>query len=642
MSSLLLDVPGLLVLPPNHKAHVASCIISLRLVRSYLAEASKPQDLECRAWTALAEIGSRIIRAGWTTSESTPWAGRLVDEVENAIGKGLLMAQRLSTLSVYKQSLLLLQARLAHWQQNVKFSRSLVKRLSSSFTFPNPDQVFDVPSTPPWLIYSTYLTSISHCISQVPPDYNLALSTLDDILNAADRLGDLSIKLLTHILKLRICFDAVLWDDVGPSLTYAEGALGLSYDEIDSGTKEKTFVSFEDPFEASMAVHFLIMAVVYFTHVGDATSASKRLMHLHALLDSDVLKLFPTGTIQINLKSGPPLIIKCTHPRVLIQLAYLVSSVSKRDAVGRRPRRKVFAAEGINLLEKEIQKEIPLDPWADLYDPSDVGERMVKMHADLFSELVAVCIMRSELDDAEKHLDALVAHTRSYGIFEAYAARISLHYAHFAHAVGDSDYAEKCYSVAAHLSEAGTFVNISARAGNVSLQIGNGVSLYEVEEELCDVVQSCKGMGGTLEAVGHVLQACISNEILTSKSYLKSALDLASASQDNHLRGLVLALISNLYLRTAETHARAMLDTCGQIAAGLGAPAQKSETKQKTKVPEGPVGNAYLGLWVGEQFLDIYRREGNEKKAKKQELVNDRLADAAKELSKRRFTRTTS
>lgn len=123
----------------------------------------------------------------------------------------------------------------------------------------------------------------------------------------------------------------------------------------------------------------------------------------------------------------------------------------------------------------------------------------------------------------------------------------------------------------------------------------------------------------------------------------------------------MLALISNLYLRTAETHARSMLDACGQIAAGLGAPAQKPENKQdaKSKIPDGSVGNASLGLWVGEQFLgmpqtaykplrrlnfffhirtDIYKREGNEKKARKQELLNDRLADAVKELSKRHFT----
>lgn len=80
-SSLLLDVPGVLVLPPNHKAYVASCILSLRVVRSYLAEGSKPQDLECRAWTALAEIGFRIIRAGWSTSDLTPWAHKLASEV---------------------------------------------------------------------------------------------------------------------------------------------------------------------------------------------------------------------------------------------------------------------------------------------------------------------------------------------------------------------------------------------------------------------------------------------------------------------------------------------------------------------------------------------------------------------------------
>lgn len=65
----------------------------------------------------------------------------------------------------------------------------------------------------------------------------------------------------------------------------------------------------------------------------------------------------------------------------------------------------------------------------------------------------------------------------------------------------------------------------------------------------------------------------------------------------------MLALISNLYLRTAETHARSMLDACGQIAAGLGAPAQKQDVK--SKIPDGSVGNANLGLWVGEQFLGM-------------------------------------
>lgn len=62
--------------------------------------------------------------------------------------------------------------------------------------------------------------------------------------------------------------------------------------------------------------------------------------------------------MQIKLSAGPPLAIKCTHPRVLYHLAYLVSSVAKRDAVGRKPKRKVFATAGLGVWEKEVRKEL--------------------------------------------------------------------------------------------------------------------------------------------------------------------------------------------------------------------------------------------------------------------------------------------
>lgn len=77
----------------------------------------------------------------------------------------------------------------------------------------------------------------------------------------------------------------------------------------------------------------------------------------------------------------------------------------------------------------------------------------------------------------------------------------------------------------------------------------------------------------------------------------------------------MLALVSALYLRTAETHARAMLETCGQLASGLGATQKNSEDKDKKDVKKGDeqsrrdattggsIGNAPLGLWVGQQFL---------------------------------------
>ena len=47
-----------------------------------------------------------------------------------------------------------------------------------------------------------------------------------------------------------------------------------------------------------------------------------------------------------------------THPRVLYLLAFLVSSVSKRNPVGRKPKRKVFAMEGLSIAERELRKEV--------------------------------------------------------------------------------------------------------------------------------------------------------------------------------------------------------------------------------------------------------------------------------------------
>jgi len=107
----------------------------------------------------------------------------------------------------------------------------------------------------------------------------------------------------------------------------------------------------------------------------------------------------------------------------------------------------------------------------------------------------------------------------------------------------------ECYRVAAFLAAAagdgvvvaGEFVRVSARAGEVALRIGlargggdrgmgmdvDGHSLNlggegngldeETKKMGKEVVLECRGMGGTLEALGQVIEACLSDEILKSK-----------------------------------------------------------------------------------------------------------------------------
>jgi hypothetical protein len=42
-----------------------------------------------------------------------------------------------------------------------------------------------------------------------------------------------------------------------------------------------------------------------------------------------------------------------THPRVLFVLVFLLTAVAKRDVVGRKPKKAVFAREGLAVLERE-------------------------------------------------------------------------------------------------------------------------------------------------------------------------------------------------------------------------------------------------------------------------------------------------
>ena len=101
--------------------------------------------------------------------------------------------------------------------------------------------------------------------------------------------------------------------------------------------------------------------------------------------------------------------MQVTHPRVLFLLAFLVSSVAKRDPVGRRPKRKVFAVEGLKSWDRELSQEIACalpprirawqlililafaDPlWSSLGDVNEVVQRLARLKADLLCELVAV------------------------------------------------------------------------------------------------------------------------------------------------------------------------------------------------------------------------------------------------------------
>lgn len=239
-------------------------------------------------------------------------------QVERAISRGLILSQSNPSLAVYKQSLILLHASLAQHQKNYKLSLTLLKRITSQ-----PDS-----QIPPWIVYSAHFASISSSLTVSPPEIASALSAIDEVKDVSQRRRDLRVTLLAIVLRLRTLLAADMWNQVSDALFEAETALGLSYSTPPASSKlihgdgspgklqrsssrspqkasqspEQVFVAFDDPLEACMALHVLIISIVYNSHVGMTREASQRLSHLHALLDSDVLSKFPEGTITVRIQ----------------------------------------------------------------------------------------------------------------------------------------------------------------------------------------------------------------------------------------------------------------------------------------------------------------------------------------------------
>ncbi|KAG8906104.1 hypothetical protein FRC01_008124 [Tulasnella sp. 417] len=237
--------------------------------------------------------------------------------------------------------------------------------------------------------------------------------------------------------------------------------------------------------------------------------------------------------------------------------------------------------------------------------------------------MVSIYVMRSEFDEAEASLSNLIGYTRSTNLFQAYAPQITLLSAYLSHALGQTSRALDCYRSAAYLDrspEKGS-IRLAARVGEVVLRIGQGEEEDEeqVQGMTAQVIRECKAYGAQFDAVGRILEAILAREIIEIKKSLKSALEQVTRSLDNHLRALILALMANMYLLTASDHAQLMLKTCQQLASGLGAPEDKADELLNGG---SVVGNVPLGLWVGEKFLELYRRAGKDSKARRQTELN--------------------
>ncbi|KAK7448874.1 hypothetical protein VKT23_013605 [Stygiomarasmius scandens] len=239
-STLLVSLPSLIIHPPTHSYHSQSLWISLQALRQCLRLPDLSPEIECRAWTALAEI-SMIVIAG-----KHEWAEGIEAEVEEATTQGLMIAQKHPTLRSYRPQLTFLAAQLAMGQYNVKFARTLLRKLLPTF----------LPTDPPHIVYTSHLKYIQHLLepptpssSKMPPrspapaapkDTRTTLTAIQVMQNLALKNDHTQVVLLTRMIRLRLLVAVGIWEQVGDALAEVEETLGLVWaSEAEEGMENK-------------------------------------------------------------------------------------------------------------------------------------------------------------------------------------------------------------------------------------------------------------------------------------------------------------------------------------------------------------------------------------------------------------------
>jgi len=136
-------------------------------------------------------------------------------------------------------------------------------------------------------------------------EFRTALALVDKLRVSSSQHQHSRITLLSHVLRLRILILGGLWSDTGLASRMAEDALGLRYETVSTlvstaPTVSPTYIDFEDRFECAMALHTLVLSIVYYAHAGISSESSTRLSHLHALLDAKALECLGDGGIKVH------------------------------------------------------------------------------------------------------------------------------------------------------------------------------------------------------------------------------------------------------------------------------------------------------------------------------------------------------
>ncbi|CED83210.1 hypothetical protein [Phaffia rhodozyma] len=598
-------------------------------------------------------------------------------EVERGLGKAISLCQRHPSLaSQHLWRLVILQTDVNALLGNHRIAIKALKK------------ALDSPTLSLAARFQLLLSLTNHYITASPPSLSLALSTLSTLHSLATTNDEPILALLSSIAKLGILAREGSWrearrvidsvrahpevqpflsDSTDPSKTPADTARPIE------GVKAKAL-------EKQLLIHFLGFAALVYNHLGEAQEANAMIKVLHVTLDegNEGTEGLGGGVWEIPLQPtafGPysdgsisvPLQVLLTPPHILYVLACLITSLSKRDPAVKRPKKRVFAEEGIRQLDQGIEAApgISYPPFATVLHVKEWEVKQATMHAELQCEIISVAIIRSEFEEAQESIDSLIAYLRRKSLFPSFSAQVTLLQAHLSHSTLQTDRALILYRVAHHTalqmcttSASARDLALAAKLGEMGLMVGLG-RLDEVRTE-CEKIakkswgnglgetgayvvpagSATVGQGGeprseasskggkmrdvtgaenvVLKVSGGMLLALMEKEILKSKQHLRSCLELATTAIDNTARPIILSLTAALYLNTRAQQSLVMLQTALHLSRLLG--------------KDGSHGHAALGLWLGEKYESVLKRNKDPNAAGVAKL-NQRHREKLAELS---------
>ncbi|CAD6586492.1 MAG: hypothetical protein CYPHOPRED_003557 [Cyphobasidiales sp. Tagirdzhanova-0007] len=384
----------------------------------------------------------------------------------------------------------------------------------------------------------------------------------------------------------------------------------------------------------TVVTQYLVLLGLWQAHIGELKAAKSTVKRVHAMLDEGGVEAgeqegwiaipFESCVSPLTGSSSPissfprcsaPSIVLSTLPRTLFYAyTFLVTTIIQTDPVGKEPKCILYAAAGLASLAGKVAGSDPsaFPPFLGIGDIQPSILQMSRIHVDLMLHQAEIHIMISNFAKADKLLMELISFTRSQSLWVIYSARITVLEGMFYHSLA--------------LPRQGKAVRLAQKA-NVGTKRESEIEESPFQEDLeafiKDILQDCKDSVSVTKMVGLIVEAITSGEIVRAKARLSVALQLSNSTNSQHIKPLILALLSCYFLHTRNDQAQKMLHSSHLICRSMGG-SDKSKKDEHGNRIIGPetVGLARLGQWTGEQLLSVYERQNDTELAKKQRLYN--------------------